>query len=196
MSPPVEPAASEPTPNGPRSTIWAWILIGAGVLLLINSRFDLSGGIFLLGIGAAFLAAYASKRSYGFLVPGMILVGLGIGHIFDDIRLLGVFGEWNTFWLGMGFVGIFLVDRLGPRQSTSWPLWPGGFLVLFGFWDIAWQIGLLDYEWWEFVEDWWPVLLIIWGVILLRRGQERRAETYPGGSIGGAPPPVEEPPEG
>jgi hypothetical protein len=196
MSPPVEPSADRPFPKGPRSTIWAWILIGAGVLLLINSRFELSGGIFLLGIGAAFLAAYSSQRLYGFLVPGMILAGLGVGTIFDDIGVFGAGGEWDTFWLGMGFVGIYLADRLGPRQSNAWPLWPGGFLVLFGFWDIAWKIGLLDYEWWEFVEDWWPILLIVWGIYLLRRNQEGGSRAHPPAAVGGEPPPGQEPPTG
>jgi hypothetical protein len=175
--------------HGPRSVVWAWVLIGFGLLLLINNRFDLSGGIFLLGIGAAFLAAYASNRSYGFLVPGMILAGLGIGNLFEDLRMFGVWSDWTTFWLGVGFVAIYLVDRFTWRQSTSWPLWPGGFLVLFGFWDVAWELGLFDYEWWDFVADWWPVLLIIWGVVLLRRHQGAHVGVAPGTPPGGAPPP-------
>ncbi len=162
----------------------AWLLIGFGLLLLMNNLLDLSGGIFLIGIGAAFLIGYANARNYGLLIPGMILIGLGLGTVVEDLRPFGVDADWTTFWLGAAFLGIYLIDRFTFKQGGSWPLWPGGFLVLFGLWDIARELEILDVLWWDVVDEWWPLALIVVGFYLLRTRSRKSKSAPPGEPLG------------
>ncbi len=150
----------------------AWVLIVLGALLLLGNLFDIGGGIFLIVLGGAFLAGHFSTRNYGLLIPAMILIGLGVGVSLHDIRLLGFRDYWVPFCLGLGFAAIYLIDRITWFQSGSWPLWPGGFLVLISVWGAAYEAGWINELWWDLLdilEIWWPVLLIIWGIALLRR---------------------------
>ena len=163
---------------GPRATrngrnIAAWILIGLGGLLILNNVIEISGGLILIALGAAFLVGYANARNYGLLIPGMILVGLGVGQVVEDMNFFYLGADWGPFWLGAGFIGIYLVDRFTWKQSTSWPLWPGGILVLIGLWEFLWELEILGRVWRDLVVDWWPVALIIWGVYMLRGRRER-----------------------
>jgi hypothetical protein len=154
----------------------AWVLIGLGGLLILNNVIEISGGLILIALGAAFLVGYANSRNYGLLVPGMILLGLGVGQVVEDMNFFDLGAEWGPFWLGTGFVGIYLVDRFTWKQSTNWPLWPGGILVLIGLWEFLWELEVFGRFWWDLVADWWPVALIIWGVYLLRGRRNRGDE--------------------
>lgn len=166
-----EPVDIENTgPSGHHAT--AWVLIVLGVLLLLGNLFDIGGGIFFVVLGGAFLAGYFSKRNYGLLIPAMILIGLGLGISLHDIRLLGFEEYWVPFCLGLGFTAIYLIDRTTWFQSGSWPLWPGGFLVLISVWGAAYEAGWINELWWnllDILDTWWPALLIIWGIALLLR---------------------------
>lgn len=166
-----------------------WFLILLGVVLLLGMHFELSGGWFLLVLGGAFLAWYFESRNYGLLVPAGILIGLGLGVVLAEVRPWFFDFEWELFWIGTGFVSIYIIDRATWHQSTTWPLWPGGVLILISLWQSRWFEDLFDWLWWEILGDWWPVLLILWGVWLLRRG--RSGPPVPAGPVGGeqAPPP-------
>lgn len=165
-----------------RRSLVAWFLIGFGILLLANNQLHLSGGIFLIALGAAFLVAYASTRSYGLLIVGMVLASIGLGNVTEDLRPFAVGGDWTTFWLGAGFIGIYLTDRFTWRQSGTWPLWPGSLLVLFGLWDIAEDLGIIGFLWQDVIEEWWPLALILIGAYLLRpRSGRAEADVPPPG---------------
>jgi len=154
-----------------------WVLIALGVLLLAGNLFHVSGGIFLIALGGAFLAGYFTNRRYGLLIPAMILIGLGIGVLFEDWRYFDLHDFAVPLFLGLGFISIYLIDRFSWNQSSTWPLWPGGILVIIALWGIAIETGLFRDIWWEMTDlfgTWWPVLLIIWGVyLLLKRGEKR-----------------------
>ncbi|GEM_PF-1509999 len=157
----------------------AWILIFLGVLLTISNLYGISEGVFFIVLGAAFLAGYLSNRSYGLLIPAMILIGLGFGLQVADWYLLRIDDLWVPLFIGFGFMAIWFVDHLTWKQSTTWPLWPGGILVVIGIWGIALETGFFRDIWWEFTEilgQWWPVLLILWGVWLLVRGRSPAGE--------------------
>jgi hypothetical protein len=150
----------------------AWVLIALGSLLLLSNLLDIGGGIFFIVLGGAFLAGHLSTRNYGLLIPAMILIGMGAGISLSDLELFGFENYWVPFCLGIGFVAIYLIDRTTWFQSGTWPLWPGGFLVLISVWGVAYEAGWIDQLWWDFVdimEVWWPALIILWGVTLLRR---------------------------
>jgi len=180
--PPSEADSSSAQTHG--RALMAWLLIGFGILLLLNNMLDLTGGFVLIGLGVAFVAGYYSSGTYGLLIPGMILIGLGLGNVMEDLRPFGLDAEWSTFWLGVGFIGIYLTDRFRRRQTSAWPLWPGGFLVLFGLWDIARELELIDFLWWNVFEDWWPLALIVIGIYLLRPRRNEAEGTPPGPTAG------------
>jgi hypothetical protein len=102
----------------------------------------------------------------------------------EDLRPFGLNAEWSTLWLGIGFIGIYLTDRFTWKQSSAWPLWPGGFLVLFGLWDLARELEIIDFLWWNVFEDWWPLALIVIGIYLLRPRQHPAENAPPDGPAG------------
>jgi len=61
------------------------ILLAVGTVLLLVTTTDLDGSWLLVGVGAAFLTAFAASRSYGLLVPGAIITGLGVGVVLDGV---------------------------------------------------------------------------------------------------------------
>ncbi len=167
----------------------AWVLIVLGILLTISNLFGISEGIFFIVLGAGFLAGYLTNRSYGLLIPAMILIGLGLGIQVADWYVLRIDELWVPFFIGLGFMAIYLIDRLTWHQSSTWPLWPGGILVIIALWGIALETGFFRDIWWEFTDllgEWWPVLLILWGVWLLLRG---RRGAVAAAAVGPAPSP-------
>lgn len=155
------------TTNGPvdkhdrdRTTI-GLILIGGGVLFLLNqlSAFGSFGEIILVLIGGSFLYAYfRTKPAYrvGFLIPGAILTGIGVGEIIDNYAFFRMGGDITALTLGLGFASIWFFER-----KHWWALIPGTILVLSGL-SRMYLIGNL-----------WPLVLIAIGVYLLY-GQSRR----------------------
>lgn len=145
------------------------LLIGLGGALLLAATTDLGGEVVVGFIGVAFLVAYATTRTYGFLIPGGILTGLGTGLV---LQPLGVRGDIVALGLGLGFVAIAVVDQLlSPgRSGWWWPFIPGGVLLLSSVGSVTGLPNLGRYL--------LPGLLILAGAaLLLRRGGEDR----PGG---------------
>lgn len=104
------------------------------------------------------------RREYGFLIPGSILTGLGIGVALES-RVTD--NGWTVvLGLGLGFLAIYLIDVLSgaTRDGQWWPLVPGGILSAIGL-GLAFDAQPLL----RAFENWWPLLLIIGGVMLLLR---------------------------
>jgi hypothetical protein len=163
------------------------VLIAVGTGLFLVTATGLGGELFLGVLGAGFLVGYALSRTYGLLIPGMILVGLSAGIVAEG---LGAPNEASAIGLGLGFVGIAVVDRLlgsvGP--GWWWPLIPGGILTVSGLATVTGVERLGPYV--------FPIVLVIAGVVLIS-GRRRRAPsppTVPSGPVdapvgAGAPPP-------
>ncbi|MFO8076831.1 MAG: hypothetical protein R6T85_12020 [Egibacteraceae bacterium] len=148
------------------------IVLGAALLLVLTTGV---GGEILIGLlGVGFLAAYAVTRTYGLLVPGGILAGLGAGIILesrggpDEVVVLG---------LGLGFIAIAVVSVLVDATWPGWwwPLIPGGVLAVVG------ASGLTGLE--DLPAYLLPAALIVLGLALLLRrngsgshGEEPSAE--------------------
>ncbi len=143
------------------------IVLGAALLLVLTTGV---GGEVLVGLlGVGFLAAYAVTRTYGLLVPGGILTGLGSGIV---IASRGGPDEAVVLGLGLGFVAIAVVSVL---VDTTWPGWwwpliPGGVLTVVG------ASGLTGLE--DLPAYLVPAALILLGLALLvrRGGRDSSAE--------------------
>jgi hypothetical protein len=138
-------------------TILALILIGGGALFLLDqfSFFPGFGDMILLLIGGIFMYAYfTTKPGYriGFLIPGAILSGIGVGQFLSSFPGINtLFGSGITaVTLGLGFCMIWFFER-----RHWWFLIPGGIILLGGL-SSMWRISAL-----------WPVVLIALGVYLL-----------------------------
>ena len=145
------------------------VLIVIGALLLVAQFTEALGGwVFLVGLGLIFLAAYAANRQYGFLIPGCLLVGIGIpvGLIekVEPFASNDAYGGLVPLGLGLGFIAIWLIDLVGNpgRQAGWWPLIPGVIVSLAGIAAVAQQE-----EWLQTIGQWWPVLLILLGLWII-----------------------------
>jgi len=152
----------------------AVVLMAVGVILL-GGQLTGQWQWVVPGLGLAFLATYLVTREYGFLVPGCILLGLGAG-LLAHMRVPDPAEAANAGLLlvplGLGFVGIWVLDRLYTRASNWWPLVPGGIIALVG---LALWVGGAAVDLLALVGTWWPVILIAGGAVilvqLLREGQ-------------------------
>lgn len=143
------------------------ILVVVGLGLYAIDRIEGIGEeAVLLIIGAAFLVAYFVRKNFGLLIPGCILLGLGVGSVGESSFL--AFGEPHMLGLGLGFVAIFVIARLTEGKSHWWPLIPGGVMLIMAF--------PRTYHLVETVWDHWQLILVLIGVLILigaiREGQE------------------------
>ena len=142
------------------------VIAGIGLFFLAGQLEPDIGRFVTLFIGLALLAVFVIRREYGFLVPGSILTGIGIGLALepatvDDsgVMLLALAG---------GFLGIWVLGSLYRLpQNHWWPLIPGGILTLIGLvqltsTDVASALSL------------WPIILIVVGALVLGRTITRR----------------------
>jgi len=133
------------------------VLIGIGLTLY---GFELYAGLGRTAVifvaGTAFLAAYLVSRTFGFLVPAALMLGMGAG---DLVERLTTFHASSTLWLGIGFLGVSAFAWIYERRKTIWPLVPGTLLILFAVPD-AWRIV-------DLVHRHWPLLLVAVGVAVL-----------------------------
>ena len=140
------------------------IILGAVIIVLGLALFamqmlkDSSEAVVLLLIGAAFTAWYFSSRNYGLLIPGCILLGLGLGRVGQTV--FETSQGMEQIGLGIGFCGIYVIDLIYQGKSSWWPLIPGGILILTGIAEVSDALeGLKDVG--------WPLIIVIVGVVVL-----------------------------
>ena len=147
------------------------VLIALGALFFVVQVTGVGQEAVVAVIGGAFLVAYAITRQYGFLVPGGIMTGLGVGIVLQN-QATAQEGGVVGIGLGAGFLSIYLIDLL-VRQGSAlwWPIIPGGILTAIGVLIEADQIEILNQLEWA-----WPLVLIAIGVIVLLTQVRRRGE--------------------
>ena len=184
--PPPPPAAPPPEPpkKRDRGGLAAGILIiGIGLFLLLAQFVPDAGRWIVLFIGLAFLVAFVAKREYGFLIPGCIVGGVGVGIVLEGLVGDPWSGAVILFSIAGGFFAIWVVsmlmrsvDKDWPRGDAKdakdalwWPLIPAGILGIIGLVVLADDI---DSD----LLQWWPVLIIGAGLIVLAASMRRRKD--------------------
>ncbi len=138
------------------------ILVGlsiAGLRLFIGFHQN----SFMLLLGGLFIAAYFYKDSYGLLIPGCLITGLGLGSF--TYGFFWRFPLLNTLGLGVGFIGIYVIDRLNKGKTEWWPLIPGGILTVIG-------LSSSPFNLWRFFNIGWPVILIALGLWIIAKSTD------------------------
>ena len=168
QSPPEKPGKSKRSPIG----CLGWILLCLGLILFLQSYWFMYWDIILLSLGVLFYFLSFFRRDYQYLFPGTTLIICSSSLILRDLGYIS-FPDWH-FWpilfssIGMGLLMLWLF-----KESRSWILFPAGFLLVCG------SVGLFGDSWWDYqrwlnrVFNLWPMLLIIFGVLLLFLGYLR-----------------------
>lgn len=153
------------------NTVPALVLIGIGLVLLLAQLTGVGPEAVVAVIGVGFLIAYAVTRTYGFLIPGGIMTGLGIGIVIETEAAASQ-GEPVLLGLGIGFLAIYALDAVVRRsRALWWPVIPGGILATIGV-----LVGTGREGWLGNAGAWWPaILIVIGGMILL----SQRWTTHP-----------------
>lgn len=135
----------------------AYVLIGAGAVALLARVGPGTGWLWVALAGVGFLAAYRQQGTYAFLVVGAILAGIAAGILLE--------GAWRwpgAFLMSLG-ASFLVIDRVEPKESR-WPIYPAAILVGLGLVYWLFRAGIVQ-------SLWFPFLLIIGGIYLLRKPQ-------------------------
>ena len=150
------------------SMIWGIFLIVVGIVFLIGnvSRVGMETlwPVFPMAVGLAFWVGFVhDRKNYGLLMPGSILVIVSILFLYCSI-----FGWWRmeTLWPvfilapAVGFIAMYFA---GAKDQGL--LVPAGILSAVGIIFLFVSSGLGDY---------WPIFLIIGGILLMAFGATRK----------------------
>ncbi len=132
----------------------AYALIGLGAITLLAR----SGGadwLWIALLGVAFLFGHVSRKRYGFLIAGCVLMGVAVGTLI---------GSQGGMLLSLA-AGFFAIDQIETR-SNRWPLYTAGILAVLGGFSALSALGILS-------SVWFAALLIGGGLYLLYRERGR-----------------------
>lgn len=157
------------------------ILVGIGLVSLLGNIGFLGDELFLLFVSAAFFLAYfggKGKRSLGFLIPAMLIAGVGI---FANIEpILGVMEGPVFFWtIGASFAGIHVIHKAngGRFKSTAWAMYLGLGLAAFGVFVLT--VEVMSFEpLARLIKFIWPLALIAGGLLLIKRHKTIEKEPF------------------
>ncbi|HLP26979.1 MAG TPA: hypothetical protein VK477_14960 [Acidobacteriota bacterium] len=157
-------------PNTPTRDNRRGRLVAGGVLLAVACAAlaapylppGLTGRAFLPFLGVAFVVWAALSRSAGLLVPGGVLLGVGVGA-----WLQASYGSPAFFFsLAGGFLSISVLSLLifGAKTKTWWTVFPAGGLVFAG---IVVSGGPAARETLRAMHGYWPFALIAVAIALI-----------------------------
>ena len=100
-----------------------------------------------------------APRSYGGLIPGLIVAGIGVLFLLNNLNIVYFHDVWK-FWplVLIAFGATRLVDSPHPNEKTF-----GGIVVVIGAAFLATSLGLVSWRVWQL----WPLILIGAGILML-----------------------------
>ncbi len=148
------------------------VLIAIGLLSLLSQaiKSEWLGALFLLAIGGILLFAGLYTRGIGWIIPGGIVSGIGVGTCL--VLAFGTLapemrGALMLLSMAVGFGIITPFSAYLCRRTQWWALFPAGGLAIVGG---ALLIGGAALEALQLAGYLWPLALIAIGVsIILRR---------------------------
>jgi hypothetical protein len=150
--------------------IFGIVLSSAGAVMLLRDlgrlRFDISGEMFFLGLGAIFLFLYFNKGITGFVFPGYILPVFAVYSIIENN--LNDNYMWPSFFILLG-LAFYLIYFTAFIHKSNWPLIPGTILILFGLGAFAFVLGIVSIEMIMGLQQYKNYILSV-GIVLLGVG--------------------------
>jgi hypothetical protein len=164
--------SSEATPQRSRIDrgIIGVMLVAIGLIALAANIWglELIGLLVLPLLGVMFLVWAFSQRRAGLVIPGGILVGLGLGALAQQTLFFDVSEEARgaivVLGLALGFLMIIPLTPLAGGHAHWWPVIPG--FVLAGV-ALAMFAGPGGVAILQALNILWPIALIVVGVYLL-----------------------------
>ena len=166
-----DPAPSlRPPSGGPprrRGVLGGLVVFAVGFAFLLQAiRIPNAGPVLFLALGSAFAAAYIlGYRQFVYLVPGAVLLGLGVGLLLPALFDLGRLGP--PVFFGALAAAFIIATILAPDHR--WPLVPAAPLALIAVASVVGGVdvlpGLQPYI--------LPVVLMLVGVYLLIEPTQR-----------------------
>lgn len=157
------------TPEKKKNSLAAGIiLVAIGFGLLLFQLFNIPQ-FFPLILGVIFLSAGIITRKAGFIIPGGIITGVGLGT-------LSTMNSWffpmnseesgGLFLLlfSLGWFSITLLTGLFTNDRQTWPLIPGGIMAAIGTLVLMGETGKRILE---LAGTYWPLILVIIGLSIL-----------------------------
>lgn len=141
------------------------ILLGVFFLLLNTDLLgEIWGSAVPFFVGIAFLVAYLSGQKWA-LIPGSIVSCVGVAIVMAASGQFDMEKWWPVFVLGPG-IGFWLVRIVGG-SSYQWAIFPAFITTLVGLVMFTFSMQIFDWQWWQYINWVWPVVLIILGARLL-----------------------------
>ena len=155
------------TPETRNRTAGGIVLIAVGLLLLAGQVIRLDN-LFLPALAVIFILASIAQRNPGLMVPGGILMGIGVGSFLTENVFFAMTeparGGLFLVSLAGGFALITVLSSMFTKQSQVWALFPATIIGLIGG---ALLIGGSAVNVVTFLGQVWPVFLILGGLMLL-----------------------------
>src|SRR5919109_4420166 len=167
MSTPPETHSTARTSSNRRNRWLAGVaLIAIGLLVLAGQVVNVGALalLFLPALGVIFLLWGIGARTVGLMIPGGILLGIGLGIYLagGPLSYLGDPAKGAAFLISfaLGWAIITLLSALFADRTHWWPLVVGGILALIGAATMAGGVALDVLGW---VGRLWPLGLIALG---------------------------------
>jgi len=158
--------------NRREAMIGGTLLIAIGMLVLLaqNIKVESLGLLFLPALGGLFLVAGIIGRQVGFIIPGGILTGIGLGTILTQNPQFAVndSAQGGVFFIGfaLGWLLIAVLSKLFTSEMQWWALIPGAIMALIGG---GLMLGGAALNVLEFAGRWWPLILVALGLVIIVR---------------------------
>lgn len=145
------------------------VLAAVGAVLLATRFAPIeTAPAWLLGLGLAFSLLAVFQRSFGWLLAGMVLLGLGAGMVLGDRVALGLpMRAWRLVALGAAFVLVWALAAILQLKAHWWPLAAGVVLLGLGAAPFLRHLFFVPPRVEIAIRTWWPAALVLAGAAFI-----------------------------